>query len=159
MTPSSPSPRPGIRLPPPAGPPEPMGASAQFGVALGLIVLEVALTAAALLIWFLASFHLDAGTPAPAVSPAPYLLAVVATGVGAGAAAVTWGGRRAWGVAVTQGLMAVLLTGAALTTLALATHDSARPEPPPGSPTAPEAPGMVGCRSGDHSQECAHLGG
>ncbi|MET7510451.1 DUF6234 family protein [Streptomyces albidoflavus] len=139
-----------------------MDGLAQFGLALTLIVLEVMLAALAVLCWFGASLHLDTGTPAPEVSPAPYLLAVTAIGVGAGAAAVIWGGRRAWGVAVTQGLMAVLLTGAALTTLALATHDSGRTESPAGSPTGPEAsepPGMVGCRSGDHSRECAHLGG
>lgn len=87
MTPSSPSPRSGTRLPPPAGPREPLGPLAQFGVALGLIVLELALTAAVLLVWFFAALHLDPGTPAPEVSPAPYLLAVVAIGVGAGAVA------------------------------------------------------------------------
>ncbi|MGA4859006.1 DUF6234 family protein [Streptomyces koyangensis] len=152
MTPSSPLPRPGIRLPPPAEPPEPLRPLAQFGVALGLIVLELALTAVALLIWFFASLHLDTGTPAPEVSPAPYLLAVVAIGVGAGAMAVIWGGRRAWGVAVTQGLMAALLTCGALVGLAYETRDAAPEQPAP-------APGMVGCRSGDHSQECAHLGG
>ncbi|MBP3078046.1 hypothetical protein WP39_11420 [Streptomyces sp. 604F] len=152
MTSSSPSPRPGIRLPSPAEPPEPMGPLAQFGMALGLIVLEVALTAAALLVWFFAALHLDTGTPAPEVSPAPYLLAVVAIGVGAGAAAVTWGGRRAWGVAVTQGLMAALLTCGALAGLAYEARDAAPEQPTP-------APGVVGCRSGDHSQECAHLGG
>ncbi|WP_380791505.1 DUF6234 family protein [Streptomyces albidoflavus] len=152
MTSSSPSPRPGIRLPSPAEPPEPMGPLAQFGMALGLIVLEVALTAAALLVWFFAALHLDTGTPAPEVSPAPYLLAVVAIGVGAGAAAVTWGGRRAWGVAVPQGLMAALLTCGALAGLAYEARDAAPEQPAP-------APGVVGCRSGDHSQECAHLGG
>ncbi|GAA2524912.1 MULTISPECIES: DUF6234 family protein [Streptomyces] len=152
MTPSSPLPRPGIRLPPPAEPPEPLGPLAQFGVALGLIVLELALTAVTLLIWFFASLHLDTGTPAPEVSPAPYLLAVVAIGVGAGAVAVTCGRRRAWGVAVTQGLMAALLTCGALVGLAYETRDAAPEQPAP-------APGMVGCRSGDHSQECAHLGG
>ncbi|AXQ55561.1 hypothetical protein D0C37_13730 [Streptomyces koyangensis] len=152
MTPSSPLPRPGIRLPSPAEPPEPMGRLAQFGVALGLIVLELALTAVTLLIWFFASLHLDTGTPAPEVSPAPYLLAVVAIGVGAGAVAVTCGRRRAWGVAVTQGLMAALLTCGALVGLAYETRDAAPEQPAP-------APGMVGCRSGDHSQECAHLGG
>ncbi|ESP98980.1 hypothetical protein EES44_26505 [Streptomyces sp. ADI96-15] len=129
-----------------------MGPLAQFGMALGLIVLEVALTAAALLVWFFAALHLDTGTPAPEVSPAPYLLAVVAIGVGAGAAAVTWGGRRAWGVAVTQGLMAALLTCGALAGLAYEARDAAPEQPAP-------APGVVGCRSGDHSQECAHLGG
>ncbi|MEU0640504.1 DUF6234 family protein [Streptomyces albidoflavus] len=152
MTPSSPSPRSGPRLPAPAGPREQLGPLAQFGVALGLIVLELALTAAVLLVWFFTALHLDPGTPAPEVSPAPYLLAVVAIGVGAGAVAVTWGRRRAWGVALTQGLMAALLTCGALVGLAYEAHDAAPQQPAP-------APGMVGCRSGDHSQECAHLGG
>ncbi|MFD4989212.1 DUF6234 family protein [Streptomyces sp. NPDC058374] len=49
--------------------------------------------------------------------------------------------------------MAAVLTGAALAGLALEARATAREEPPP------PAPGMVGCRSGDDSRECAHPGG
>ncbi|CAM5348878.1 hypothetical protein EES47_11645 [Streptomyces sp. ADI98-12] len=131
----------------------PLGPLAQFGVALGLVVLETASAAAVLLFWFGAALHLDTGTPAPEVSPTPYLLALAAIGLCAGAAAFASGRRREWGVAVTQGLMAASLIGAALVGATLEARGAARDQPPPA------APGVAGCRSGDDSRECAHLGG
>ncbi|MEU2313165.1 DUF6234 family protein [Streptomyces albidoflavus] len=130
----------------------PLGAFAQFGLALCLLCLEVSLTGFVLIAWFAATFRIGGADPPPDTSAVGYLTAIALVGVGAGVVAVSQGRRRAWGVAVSQGLMAALLTCGALVGLAYEARDAAPQQPPP-------APGMVGCRSGDHSQECAHLGG
>ncbi|MFE6719972.1 DUF6234 family protein [Streptomyces albidoflavus] len=156
MQPSSPHrPDPSWRRHRPSRPTEegvPPGALAQFGLALGLLFLEVGLVGFVLIVWFAANFRIGGADPPVDVSYVGFLIAIGLVGVGTGAVAVFQGRRRAWGVAVTQGLMAALLTCGALVGLAYEARDAAPEQPAP-------APGMVGCRSGDHSQECAHLGG
>ncbi|MYW61182.1 hypothetical protein GTW74_23810 [Streptomyces sp. SID8370] len=112
----------------------------------------MSLTGFVLIAWFAATFRIGGADPPPDTSAVGYLTAIALVGVGTGVVAVSQGRRRAWGVAVSQGLMAALLTCGALVGLAYEARDAAPQQPPP-------APGMVGCRSGDHSQECAHLGG
>lgn len=136
----------------PTGVGAPPGAFAQFGLALGLLCLEVVVVGFVLIVWFAANFRIGGADPPVEVSSVGYLVAIGLVGAGTGAVAVSQGRRRAWGVALSQGLVAALLTCGALVGLAYEARDAAPEQPAP-------APGMAGCRSGDHSQECAHLGG